>query len=98
MLPNLKSFQVKSMQAPLDHEILYNALRNIESKSVKEVKAELFGVSLDIFRACQGFTILRWDETKLGSEERLHFASCLTFCVQTSLLRVASVPLSKLVS
>ena len=86
------------MEAPLDHEILYNALRNIESKSVKEVKAELFGVSLDIFRAGQGFTILRWDETKLGSEERLHFASCLTFCVQTSLLRVASVPLSKLVS
>ena len=25
-------FQVKSMEAPLDHEILYNALRNIESK------------------------------------------------------------------
>ena len=46
-----KSFQVKSMQAPLDHEILYNALRNIESKSVKEVKSELFRVSLDIFRA-----------------------------------------------
>ena len=44
------------MQAPLDHEILYNALRNIESKSVKEVKSELFGVSLDIFRACKGFT------------------------------------------
>ena len=88
------------MQAPLDHEILYNALRNIESKSVKEVKSELYRVSLDIFRACKGFTwhILRWDETKLGSEERLHFASCLTFCVQTSLLRVASVPLSKLVS
>ena len=88
------------MQAPLDHEILYNALRNIESKSVKEVKSELFGVSLDTFRACQGFTwyILRWDGTKLGSEERLQFASCLTFCVQTSLLRVASVPLSKLVS
>ena len=38
------------MQAPLDHEILYNALRNIESKSVKEVKSELFRVSLDIFR------------------------------------------------
>ena len=44
------------MQAPLDHEILYNALRNIESKSVKEVKSELFGVSLDTFRAFQGFT------------------------------------------
>ena len=44
------------------------------------------------------FQSCRWDGAKLGSEERLHFASCLTFCVQTTLLRVATLPLSTLVS
>ena len=40
----------------------------------------------------------RWDDSKLSSEERLNFATCLTFCVQTTLARVATLPLSTLVS
>ena len=40
----------------------------------------------------------RWDDSKLSSEERLNFATCLTFCVQTTFARVATLPLSTLVS